>query len=126
LVFPQPAKGNQCGVSFQLGTLNLPVIAKLSFAMAPSAKNEWQSCIYGGPRLSFFYKMTMSANPGNPPPRRGLIFLTVCLGAFMATLDISIVSIALPQIAREFHLKYLYRCRITHYTNLYVGRSRDN
>ena len=51
-----------------------------------------------------------SGNPLNPPPRRGLILLTVCLGAFMATLDISIVSIALPQIAREFHLKYLYRC----------------
>ncbi|MCL4501346.1 MAG: MFS transporter [Deltaproteobacteria bacterium] len=28
---------------------------------------------------------------------------TACLGAFMATLDTSIVNIALPQIAREFH-----------------------
>ena len=37
------------------------------------------------------------------PRRRGLILLTVCLGAFMATLDTSIVNIALPQIARDFH-----------------------
>jgi EmrB/QacA subfamily drug resistance transporter len=44
-----------------------------------------------------------SANPAPPSPRRGLILLTVCLGAFMATLDTSIVNIALPQIARDFH-----------------------
>jgi EmrB/QacA subfamily drug resistance transporter len=31
-----------------------------------------------------------------------LILFTACLGAFMATLDTSIVNIALPQIAREF------------------------
>ena len=43
------------------------------------------------------------ASPSKPPSRRGLILLTVCLGAFMATLDASIVNIALPQIAREFH-----------------------
>ena len=43
------------------------------------------------------------ASPSKPPPRRGLILLTACLGAFMATLDTSIVNIALPQIAREFH-----------------------
>jgi EmrB/QacA subfamily drug resistance transporter len=36
------------------------------------------------------------------PERRGLL-LTVCLGAFMATLDTSIVNIALPQMARHFH-----------------------
>ncbi|OGP73400.1 MAG: hypothetical protein A2Y80_10860, partial [Deltaproteobacteria bacterium RBG_13_58_19] len=30
------------------------------------------------------------------------LLLTVCLGAFMATLDTSIVNIALPQIARDF------------------------
>ncbi len=36
-------------------------------------------------------------------PRRGLLLFTVCLGAFMATLDTSIVNIALPQIAREYH-----------------------
>ncbi|MEW6386454.1 MAG: MFS transporter [Thermodesulfobacteriota bacterium] len=43
------------------------------------------------------------AKSDNPlPPRRGLL-LTVCLGAFMATLDTSIVNIALPQIARDFH-----------------------
>ncbi|MCX5891079.1 MAG: MFS transporter [Deltaproteobacteria bacterium] len=43
------------------------------------------------------------ASPSKPPSRRGLILLTACLGAFMATLDTSIVNIALPQIAREFH-----------------------
>ncbi len=43
------------------------------------------------------------ANPAELPPRRRLILLTACLGAFMATLDTSIVNIALPQIAREFH-----------------------
>jgi len=37
------------------------------------------------------------------PPKRRLILLVVCLGAFMATLDTSIVNIALPQIARQFH-----------------------
>jgi EmrB/QacA subfamily drug resistance transporter len=34
---------------------------------------------------------------------RRLILLAVCVGAFMATLDTSIVNIALPQIARDFH-----------------------
>ena len=32
-----------------------------------------------------------------------MLLFTVCLGAFMATLDTSIVNIALPQIAREYH-----------------------
>ena len=39
-----------------------------------------------------------------PPVRvekRGLTLLTVCVGAFMATLDTSIVNIALPQMARD-------------------------
>jgi EmrB/QacA subfamily drug resistance transporter len=39
-----------------------------------------------------------------PPARvekRGLTLLTVCVGAFMATLDTSIVNIALPQMARD-------------------------
>ena len=44
-----------------------------------------------------------SASSAEPSSRRGLILLTACLGAFMATLDTSIVNIALPQIAREFH-----------------------
>lgn len=44
----------------------------------------------------------MPLTSANPSPRRVLLF-TVCLGAFMATLDTSIVNIALPQIAREFH-----------------------
>lgn len=35
-------------------------------------------------------------------PRRRWILLVTCLGAFMATLDTSIVNIALPQIAHEF------------------------
>jgi EmrB/QacA subfamily drug resistance transporter len=42
-------------------------------------------------------------SPSVNVPRRGLILLTVCLGAFMATLDTSIVTIALPQIALDFH-----------------------
>lgn len=41
-------------------------------------------------------------NPAHPAPRRGLILFCACLGAFMATLDTSIVNIALPQIAQEF------------------------
>lgn len=43
------------------------------------------------------------AHPAESQPRRGLILLAACLGAFMATLDTSIVNIALPQIARDFH-----------------------
>jgi EmrB/QacA subfamily drug resistance transporter len=35
------------------------------------------------------------------PEKRGLTLLAICVGAFMATLDTSIVNIALPQIARE-------------------------
>jgi EmrB/QacA subfamily drug resistance transporter len=34
---------------------------------------------------------------------RRVVLLAVCLGAFMATLDTSIVNIALPQIARDFN-----------------------
>jgi EmrB/QacA subfamily drug resistance transporter len=37
-----------------------------------------------------------------PPQNRRIVLLAVCLGAFMATLDTSIVNIALPQIARDF------------------------
>lgn len=40
--------------------------------------------------------------PKTQPLNRRVILLTVCLGAFMATLDTSIVSIALPQIALDF------------------------
>lgn len=47
--------------------------------------------------------MSTAADPADPYPRRGLLLFTICLGAFMATLDTSIVNIALPQIAREFH-----------------------
>jgi EmrB/QacA subfamily drug resistance transporter len=36
--------------------------------------------------------------------RRRLVLLAVCMGAFMATLDISIVNIALPQIAQDFQV----------------------
>jgi EmrB/QacA subfamily drug resistance transporter len=36
-------------------------------------------------------------------PDRRVVLLSVCLGAFMATLDTSIVNIALPQIAGDFH-----------------------
>jgi EmrB/QacA subfamily drug resistance transporter len=44
-----------------------------------------------------------SATSENYALNRRVILLTVCLGAFMATLDTSIVNIALPQIARDFH-----------------------
>jgi EmrB/QacA subfamily drug resistance transporter len=47
--------------------------------------------------------MSTAADPADPSPSRGWLLFTVCLGAFMATLDTSIVNIALPQIAREFH-----------------------
>ena len=40
--------------------------------------------------------------PETQPLNRGVILLAVCLGAFMATLDTSIVNIALPQIAQDF------------------------
>ncbi|MFZ5447928.1 MAG: MFS transporter [Thermodesulfobacteriota bacterium] len=43
-----------------------------------------------------------SATSGKLPPNRRVVLLTVCLGAFMATLDTSIVNIALPQIAKDF------------------------
>jgi EmrB/QacA subfamily drug resistance transporter len=38
----------------------------------------------------------------NQPLNRGVVLLAVCVGAFMATLDTSIVNIALPTIARDF------------------------
>ncbi len=44
-----------------------------------------------------------AANLGDFLPERRLLLFTVCLGAFMATLDTSIVNIALPQMARDFH-----------------------
>ncbi|MEJ2671769.1 MAG: MFS transporter [Deltaproteobacteria bacterium] len=43
------------------------------------------------------------ATSENFTQKRRLVLLTVCVGAFMATLDTSIVSIALPQIARDFN-----------------------
>jgi EmrB/QacA subfamily drug resistance transporter len=48
--------------------------------------------------------MTTAAPPPATPVNRRLILLAVCLGAFMATLDTSIVNIALPQIARDFQV----------------------
>ena len=42
--------------------------------------------------------------PETPPLNRRVILLAVCVGAFMATLDTSIVNIALPQIARDFEV----------------------
>jgi EmrB/QacA subfamily drug resistance transporter len=44
-----------------------------------------------------------AANAGDLSSQRRLILAVACLGAFMATLDTSIVNIALPQIARDFH-----------------------
>jgi EmrB/QacA subfamily drug resistance transporter len=44
------------------------------------------------------------ATPENQALNRRLVLLAVCLGAFMATLDTSIVSIALPQIAQDFRV----------------------
>jgi EmrB/QacA subfamily drug resistance transporter len=43
-----------------------------------------------------------AATSENYAPNRRVVLLTVCLGAFMATLDTSIVNIALPQISRDF------------------------
>jgi EmrB/QacA subfamily drug resistance transporter len=48
----------------------------------------------------------MSENPltsSASPPHRRLILLLACLGAFMGTLDTSIVNIALPQISRDLN-----------------------
>ncbi|MEX6208982.1 hypothetical protein AB6G58_00635 [Providencia huaxiensis] len=36
--------------------------------------------------------------------RRLFLILAVCLGTFMATLDISIVNVALPAIGRELNV----------------------
>jgi EmrB/QacA subfamily drug resistance transporter len=47
--------------------------------------------------------MPADATPENYALNRRVVLLTVCLGAFMATLDTSIVNIALPQIALDFH-----------------------
>lgn len=47
--------------------------------------------------------MPAAATPENYGLNRRVVLLTVCLGAFMATLDTSIVNIALPQIARDFN-----------------------
>ncbi|OPX20002.1 MAG: hypothetical protein BZ151_06235 [Desulfobacca sp. 4484_104] len=41
--------------------------------------------------------------PGNGLPGRRRVLLAACMGAFMSTLDISIVNIALPQIAADLH-----------------------
>jgi EmrB/QacA subfamily drug resistance transporter len=46
--------------------------------------------------------MSAAVSSQNLTQNRRLILLTVCLGAFMATLDTSIVNIALPQIAGDF------------------------
>ncbi len=46
--------------------------------------------------------MSAAAPPPDHAPNRRFVLLAVCMGAFMATLDTSIVNIALPQIAREF------------------------
>ena len=42
--------------------------------------------------------------PETQPLNRRVILLAVCVGAFMATLDTSIVNIALPQIAQDFQV----------------------
>jgi EmrB/QacA subfamily drug resistance transporter len=47
--------------------------------------------------------MPAAATSDNFTLNRRVVLLTVCLGAFMATLDTSIVNIALPQIAEDFH-----------------------
>jgi EmrB/QacA subfamily drug resistance transporter len=48
--------------------------------------------------------MPATATPENHALNRRLVLLAVCLGAFMATLDTSIVNIALPQIAQDFRV----------------------
>jgi EmrB/QacA subfamily drug resistance transporter len=47
--------------------------------------------------------MPAAATPADYGLNRRIVLLTVCLGAFMATLDTSIVNVALPQIAKDFH-----------------------
>jgi EmrB/QacA subfamily drug resistance transporter len=47
--------------------------------------------------------MPVAASPENYNLNRRVVLLAVCLGAFMATLDTSIVNIALPQIAGDFN-----------------------
>ncbi len=47
--------------------------------------------------------MSAATTSENFALNRRVLLLTVCLGAFMATLDTSIVNIALPQIARDFN-----------------------
>ena len=51
--------------------------------------------------------MPAANNSENLIQNRRVLLLTVCLGAFMATLDTSIVNIALPQIAGDFHCSLL-------------------
>jgi EmrB/QacA subfamily drug resistance transporter len=46
--------------------------------------------------------MPVAASPENYSLKPRVVLLAVCLGAFMATLDTSIVNIALPQIAVDF------------------------
>jgi EmrB/QacA subfamily drug resistance transporter len=46
--------------------------------------------------------MPAASSPPPQSPNRRAVLLAVCVGAFMATLDTSIVNIALPQIARDF------------------------
>jgi EmrB/QacA subfamily drug resistance transporter len=48
--------------------------------------------------------MPAAPTPENHAVNRRIVLLAVCLGAFMATLDTSIVNIALPQIARDFNV----------------------
>jgi EmrB/QacA subfamily drug resistance transporter len=47
--------------------------------------------------------MPAVATSENFAVNRRVVLLTVCMGAFMATLDTSIVNIALPQIAKDFN-----------------------
>jgi EmrB/QacA subfamily drug resistance transporter len=48
--------------------------------------------------------MSAAAPPPENSVNRRVVLLAVCLGAFMATLDTSIVNIALPQIAQDFRV----------------------
>src|ERR1700722_8191290 len=52
----------------------------------------------GGPQL----EPSEAITPGSPASRRRLVFFVTALGAFMASLDLSIVNVAFPALERAF------------------------
>src|ERR1700679_136451 len=52
----------------------------------------------GGPQL----EPSEAITPGSPASRRRLVFVVTALGAFMASLDLSIVNVAFPALEKAF------------------------